>query len=115
MHTLQTLSRRQRIIQVLELLQKQPMHAYLLRQEVSMSKSTLYSFLKELTGTGYVKVHKELSDNSPTKQVYSLTVSGELFLAKEKLAYTLDLAAALAWCKQTYTSLSQLRNQLLAK
>jgi len=117
MQTINSLNKRRRAILVLELLQIQPNYAYQLIKHVSahMSKSTLYCTLKGLEGAGFIAGEQIRTANSPVQYCYTLTASGVKFLSQEKLAYTLDVAAAVAWCKQTYAHLTTLQNSLLGK
>lgn len=64
---------------VLEALEEEPKHGYVLANEFSVRGSTMYEHLKQLEEHGYIE-----GEDDDRRRVYSLTRKGELILEAER-------------------------------
>lgn len=64
---------------VLEALEQEPRHGYVLAKELGVRGSTIYEHLEQLEEHGYTK-----SEDDDRRRVYQLTRKGELILEAER-------------------------------
>lgn len=65
---------------ILKLLDRQPMHGYVLAQELDVHGSTIYEHLNDLSNEGYIEGKED-----GRRIVYTLTRKGELILKAESI------------------------------
>lgn len=63
-------------VRILELLDEDPAHGYLLAEKLDLSHGYIYTHLKELRDEGMIEIVKERDG----KKIYGLTQSGEYLL-----------------------------------
>ena len=66
-------------IRLLEELEDNPKHGYILAKDLGVRGSTIYEHLNQLNDHGYIK-----SEENGRRRVYSLTRKGELILEAER-------------------------------